>query len=99
MSIPPNPGNPYFNTDEYEYAIINNTGDDPMEQQRCRISPSSLAGVQDQELPWAKMHGTQHSQEAPTWNTPHSFKRGNMVMCKKVGDEWFIFTNPGTITK
>jgi hypothetical protein len=92
-----NPANPYFNTSEHEYAVVSDSGaGDPTKQGRLQISPQSLAGVDSSSLPYAKVHN-HHSQESPTWNSQHSYKNGNMVKVRKVGDEWEVVGNPGTI--
>ena len=95
----PNPANPYQNTSEFEYAVVTDSGaGDPTKQQRVQISPSSLAGVDPTSMPYAKTH-VAHSQEAPTWNSPHSHKNGNIVKVRldKQSGEWEIHGSPGTI--
>ena len=94
----PNPANPYFNTTEFEFAVVTSSGgNDPTKQQRCQISPQSLAGIDPSSLPFAKIYH-HHSQEAATWKT-HSYKNGNVVKVRKVGDEWEIVGDPGTINQ
>ena len=93
----PNPANPYFNTTEFEYAVVTDSGaGDPTKQQRVQISPQSLAGIDPSGMPYGKVH-IQHSQSSPTWNSPHSYKNGDIVKVRKVGDEWEVCGHPGTI--
>jgi hypothetical protein len=95
----PNPANPYMNTHEFEYAVVSSSGaTDKTKQQRVQISPQSMAGVESQSLPYAKTHMA-HTQEAPTWKSPHSYKNGNIVKVRKdpQSGEWEILGNPGTV--
>jgi hypothetical protein len=92
-----------FNVEtNYEVAIVCSL-QDPLCQQRVKISTATMSGVPVDKLPWAKVarHNSQFSSNnGGTMETAHTFKVGDpIIVYRSTSSEqdWTVHGHPGSI--